>query len=219
MDPVDPTPGELAPALDQQRGQTTVIDRPRSKSLDGKRHLAELLAAIGDGDGDAFAVFYRQTSDRAYGLALRVLRSRAMAEEIVQEVYLQVWLSADRYDERMSSPVGWLAMLTHRRSIDRIRTEAAATGHESRYGRLHAAREHDVVFEGVEQHLQAQAVLRGLHSLTARQRESIVLAYYHGLTYPQVAERLRTPLPTVKARIRDGLKRLSVGLIGDMSIA
>ena len=103
-------------------------------------------------------------------------------------------------------------MLTHRRVVDRIRVERAALGRESTYGRLHSSREHDVVFEAVGQTMDEQAVRRGLHGLTTLQRESIVLAYYGGLTYSQVAERLGAPLATVKARIREGLKRLASDL-------
>ncbi|WP_280272978.1 sigma-70 family RNA polymerase sigma factor [Nocardia wallacei] len=179
---------------------------------DPRPRLADLLAATGNGDRDAFAVFYRHTSHRVFGLALSMMRNPATAEDVAQEVYIQVWSLAGRYDPRMSSPVGWLMMLTHRRVVDRIRADRAAAGRESVFGQVQTGRSHDVVSETVEQHLDEQAVRRCLHTLTALQRESIVLAYYGGLTYLQVSERLQTPLATVKARIREGLKRLAAGL-------
>ncbi|WP_067677033.1 sigma-70 family RNA polymerase sigma factor [Nocardia miyunensis] len=177
-----------------------------------RRHLVELLHAVGVGDRRAFTAFYRQTNHRVSGYALWILRNRAMGEEITQEVYLQVWLLANRYDERMSSPMNWLKTLTHRRAVDRIRAETAAIGRDSDFGRLNRPRDHDVVSEAVEQTLDERAVVRGLHELTPLQRETIVLAYYGGLTYPEVAERLGKPVGTVKSRIRDGLRHLAVCL-------
>ncbi len=191
---------------------TGVLDAVEPR-LDEVRHrLADLLGAVGQGDRDAFTMVYRQTSHRVFGLAVRMMRNRATAEEITQEVYIQVWSHARRYDEQLCTPMGWLMMLTHRRVIDRIRSEQAAAGRESIYGQLHMGRDHDSVFEAVEQHFEEQAVLRCLNTLTPLQRDTIVLAYYGGLTYPQVAERLGTPVATVKSRIRDGLKRLAIGL-------
>jgi RNA polymerase sigma-70 factor, ECF subfamily len=98
-------------------------------------------------------------------------------------------------------------MLTHRRIVDRIRVEQATAGRESAYGRLQAGRDHDEVLGSVEE----REVLHGLGTLPPLQRESIVLAYYGGLTYSQGAARLGTPLPTVKGRFREGLERLAAG--------
>lgn len=177
-----------------------------------RRRQADLLAAVGEGDRDAFTAFYRQTSYRVFGMAQQMTGNRATAEDIVQEVYLQVWSIAGRYDEHLASPLGWLMMLTHRRIVDRIRVERAALGRESVYGRMHAGRDHDEVLESVEQSFEEREVLRCLKKLTVLQRESIVLAYYGGLTYSQVAARLGAPVPTVKGRIRDGLKRLAASM-------
>ncbi|MBY8856119.1 sigma-70 family RNA polymerase sigma factor [Nocardia sp. CA2R105] len=182
-----------------------------------RRHLVELLHAVGADDRTAFTAFYRQTNHRVLGYALWLLHNRAMAEEISQEVYMQVWLFASRYDEQMSSPMNWLRTLTHRRSVDRIRAESAAIARDSDFGRLNHARDHDVVFEAVEQMLDERAVVRGLRELTPLQRETIVLAYYGGLTYPEVAERLGKPVGTVKSRIRDGLRHLAICLADDGS--
>lgn len=177
-----------------------------------RRYLVELLCAVSGGDRMAFTALYRHTNHRVFGYALWLLHNRAMAEEIAQEVYLQVWLLADRYDERRSSPLNWLKTLTHRRAVDRIRAESAAIGRDADFGRLNHPRDHDVVSETVEQTLEERAVVRGLHELTPLQRETIVLAYYGGLTYPEVAERLGKPVATVKSRIRDGLRNLALCL-------
>ncbi|WP_433679224.1 ECF RNA polymerase sigma factor SigK [Nocardia sp. CA-119907] len=178
------------------------------------RKLIDLLGAVAAGDRDAFTEFYRETSHRVFGMAVRVLRSHAEAEEIVQEVYLQVWSQADRYDHALSSPMGWLMTLAHRRAVDRVRRERAASTRDIVYGHTHLGRDHDVVAEAVDQHLDAEAVLGCLQTLTEMQREALALAYYSGRTYPEVAEQLAVPLPTIKSRIRDGLKRLAHCLSG-----
>ncbi|WP_019927313.1 ECF RNA polymerase sigma factor SigK [Nocardia sp. BMG111209] len=193
--------------------QLVSVAEPEADETSSAR-MAELLAAVADGDRDAFTVLYRRTSHRVFGLALRTVRNRATAEEITQEVYLQVWSLAGRYDERMAGPIGWLMMLTHRRTVDRIRADSAASGRETVYGVAVLSRDYDSVSEAVEQTLEERAVRGCLGTLTPVQRETIMLAYYGGLTYPEVAERLGIPLATVKARIRDGLKKLSVALSG-----
>lgn len=184
-----------------------------------QRRLAGLLAAAGDGDREAFTRFYRETSPRVFGLARRILRSPAAAEEATQEVYLQVWSAAARYDPDRSSAIGWLMMITHRRAVDRVRAEESAAGREIVYGHTHLGRDHDIVSETVDQRLDEQAVRDCLEVLTSTQREALALAYYSGRTYREVADHLESPLPTVKSRIRDGLKRLQSCLAGVVSDA
>ena len=183
-------------------------------AVEHTRHLVDLLTAIATGDRDAFTDFYRATSHRVFGLAVRILRTHATAEEITQEVYLQVWTLSDRYDPAMSSPMGWLMTLTHRRAVDRVRREQAAGSRDLAYGHRNLGRDHDVVAEAVDQRADTRAVLDCLGTLTDRQREAVALAYYSGRTYPEVADHLSIPLPTVKSRIRDGLKRLAGCLSG-----
>ncbi|MFI9507837.1 sigma-70 family RNA polymerase sigma factor [Nocardia sp. NPDC052566] len=172
----------------------------------------ELLAAVAAKDRDAFTEFYRDTSHRVFGLAVHILRNRLMAEEITQEVYLQVWTTADRYNKTMSSPLGWLLMLTHRRAVDRVRAEQAAASRDTVWGYTSVGIDCDTVVEEVDQHLDEQAVTASLSVLTAIQREAIALVYYGGRTYPEAAAYLGVPLPTVKSRIRGGLKRLQTCL-------
>ncbi|MEU0544639.1 ECF RNA polymerase sigma factor SigK [Nocardia sp. NPDC005978] len=198
---------------DPGAGPSCAAVRP-GRDEDLIRRLTVLLAAVGGGDRDAFTELYRLTSHRVFGLAVRMTRNRATAEEIAQEVYLQAWSMAERYDERVSSPMGWLMMLTHRRTVDRIRAENSAAGREIAYGHLYLGRDHDAVSEAVEQRFEENAVLHCLETLTPLQRETIALAYYGGRTYAEVADHLGTPVPTVKTRIRDGLKRLAACLTG-----
>ncbi|WP_227999679.1 ECF RNA polymerase sigma factor SigK [Nocardia australiensis] len=188
------------------------IRRSNGEGAEWAVRLAGLIGAVASGDRDAFTEFYRETSDRVYGLATRVLRSRSAAEEVTQEVYLQVWSIADRYDPQLSSPIGWLMMLTHRRAVDRVRSQQSAIERDIVYGHAHLGRDHDIVAEEVGQHLEEQSVLDCLTTLTAIQREAVALAYYSGRTYREVADQLEVPLSTVKARIRNGLKRLQTCL-------
>ncbi|WP_069162832.1 ECF RNA polymerase sigma factor SigK [Nocardia altamirensis] len=191
--------------------------RERPEEVAQTKRLVELLDAVGSGDRDAFTEFYRATSHRVFGLALRILRSHAAAEEITQEVYLQAWSIAADYDRKLSSPMGWLMMLTHRRAVDRVRREQSAASRDIVYGHAHLGRDHDVVAEEVGQRFDEQSVLDCLETLTAIQREAVALAYYSGRTYTEVADQLEVPLPTVKSRIRDGLKRLATCLTGSDS--
>ncbi|MBF6165863.1 ECF RNA polymerase sigma factor SigK [Streptomyces gardneri] len=186
----------------------------RSRAALARRELVALLAAAGAGDRGAFTEFYQLTSPRVFGLTVRILRSHAAAEEVTQEVYLQVWSMADRYDATLASPVGWLMMLAHRRAVDRVRAESSATSRDLVYAHEHLGRAHDVVAESVTQRIEEQQVAGCLETLTPTQREAIALAYYSGRTYREVADYLSVPLPTIKTRIRDGLKRLEKCLSG-----
>ncbi|MFI5775720.1 ECF RNA polymerase sigma factor SigK [Nocardia sp. NPDC051570] len=193
-------------------------DRPRPDT-EAARRLSALLAGIAAGDRDAFLQFYRSTHDRVFGLSLRLLRRPAIAEEITQEIYLYVWNTADEYDTRLASPIGWLMMLTHRRAVDRIRAESSAATRELAYGHRQLGRDHDIVAETVSQRSEERAVVDCLATLTDLQRETVALAYYGGRTYAEVAEHLGIPLNTVKSRIRDGLKRLQNCLAGSVTDA
>jgi RNA polymerase sigma-70 factor (ECF subfamily) len=168
--------------------------------------LADLLAAVSARDRVAFAEFYRATFPRVFGLSVSIVRRRAVAEEITQEVFLQVWVIADRYDRTRSSPMTWLMMLTHRRAVDWVRSARAGSDRENVYSRSLLDRARDVVVEEVDRRCDRRLVQDALAALAAKQREAIALAYYSGLTYREAAESLGVPLPTLKSRIRGGLK-------------
>lgn len=170
--------------------------------------LAALLAGIAGGSQDDFAAFYALTSRRVYGLARRVLIDAELSEDTTQEVYLQVWTSAARFDPALGSPLAWLLTLAHRRAVDRVRSEQSSANREARFGAAMQEPDYDNVVDTVTQQLEADAVVQCLDSLTDTQRESVRLAYYGGLTYREVAEQLQAAVPTIKSRIRDGLIRL-----------
>ncbi|WP_424310782.1 ECF RNA polymerase sigma factor SigK [Gordonia sp. (in: high G+C Gram-positive bacteria)] len=177
--------------------------------------LGRLLLATADGDRAAFADFYDRTSARVFGMVVRVLRDEGYSEEVTQEVYLQVWRDAGGFRTEQGSAMSWLLTIAHRRAVDRVRSESSAAARDTRYG----LRDLVEVNAGVEDEVTAREESRRarhcLGTLTALQAEAVTLAYYDGLTYREVAQQLSVALPTIKSRIRDGLKRLRGCLAGE----
>jgi RNA polymerase sigma-70 factor (ECF subfamily) len=167
----------------------------------------QLLTRVGRGDEQAFAALYDLLGASVYGLARRVVRDPARAEEISQEVFIQVWRSAARFDTSRGSARGWVLTLAHRRAVDAVRHDQAATNRENRYD-WSSGPAFDQVEETVSTTLEHEQVRRCLDGLTELQREAVNLAYYNGHTYAEVAEVLDTNPATIKTRIRDGLVRL-----------
>ena len=170
--------------------------------------LDALLRRVAQRDAEAFATFYDHTRARVYGLVTRVLRDPGYSEETTQDVYLQVWGTADKYDPRAGTPMAWLMTLAHRRAVDRVRSEQSASMRESRYGAANVELPADRVAEAVIGNEERRQVTECLGALTDAQREAIQLAYYEGLTYQQVADRLTANLATIKSRMRDGIQGL-----------
>ncbi|MDR7167445.1 RNA polymerase subunit sigma [Nocardia sp. MDA0666] len=170
--------------------------------------LATLLHKSAAGDAESFAAFYRSTNARLMARLTAILRSPGLAQEVSQEVYLQAWSAAGDYDAGRASPMAWLMMFAHRRAVDRVRSEQSLADRERAFGRGQYQPECDVVFDEVTQRLDERSVAGEVHRLGHRQREAILLAFYGGRTYPEVAQDLGIPLPTAKARIRAGLKTL-----------
>ncbi|HEX8780212.1 MAG TPA: ECF RNA polymerase sigma factor SigK [Nocardioides sp.] len=170
--------------------------------------LAALLQRSSRGDERAFAELYDATSARAYGLALRVVRNRALAEEVVQDAYLDAWRTSGRFDPRRGSAMGWLLTIVHRKAVDRVRSAEAATRRDTTYHHENVAVDHDSTAEAAQASLEAQRVRGAVATLTEVQREAVELAYFGGYTHTEVATMLDVPVGTAKTRIRDGLIRL-----------
>lgn len=167
-----------------------------------------LLRAVAAGDEEAFGRFYDLVSARVYGLARRVLRDTAQAEEVTQEVMVEVWRTAGRFDPSRGSATAWVFTIAHRRAVDRVRAEQAGADRVRRLIPEPEQTPAELVVEEATAQIERQAVRRCLDTLTHLQRESITLAYYSGYTYREVAQLLDTALPTIKTRMRDGLIRL-----------
>jgi RNA polymerase sigma-70 factor, ECF subfamily len=187
--------------------------QPRTDSPE----LTRLLARVATGDQEAFATFYDRTSRIVFGIVLHVVRDRAQAEEVTQEVYVDAWKAATRFDAASGSPTAWLNTIAHRRAVDRVRSSER---------RVH--REQRVYLESLEQPVdrdtseivvandESSRVRSALEALPEAQREAVLLAYFDGQSHRDIAESLQVPLGTVKTRIRDGLKRLRTQL-GEVS--
>jgi len=182
-------------------------DRPeqgRSEAAD----LADLLKRSGRGDQAAFAQLYDAVAGRVFGLALRVVRDPAQAEEVCQEALLDLWRTSARYDPAQGSAISWIFTLVHRKAVDRVRSAEASTRRDTSYHHRTQHVEHDTTAEAVEASFEARRVRTALGSLTPVQREALELAYFGGYTHTEVATLLDVPLGTAKTRIRDGLIRL-----------
>lgn len=170
--------------------------------------LGELIARSSRGDETAFAALYDATSARAYGMALRVVRNPAHAEEVVQEAYLDAWRTSSRFDPARGSAMGWLLTIVHRKAVDRVRSAEASSNRDATYHRESQTVEHDQTAEAAHSSLEAQRVRGAVATLTEVQREALELAYFGGYTHTEVATMLDVPVGTAKTRIRDGLIRL-----------
>jgi RNA polymerase sigma-70 factor, ECF subfamily len=168
--------------------------------------LGVLLAQVARGDEGAFRAVFDQAAGPVLGTVRRVVRDLAQSEEVMQEVLLEVWRTAPRFDPEIGSAAAWIMTLAHRRAVDRVRSEHSAAQRELRAAA--ASVDYDEVIEAVELNLDHERVRRCLGSLTDLQREAVTLAYYHGYTYREVAELLGIAVGTVKTRMRDGLIRL-----------
>ena len=173
-----------------------------------------LLLRAGRGDQAAFAQLYDELAPMVHGVVRKVVRDPAISEEVTQEVFVELWRLAARFDGTKGSARSWAATLAQRRAIDRVRSEQASRDRQDRDATL-AAAPHDTVVAEVEATMDRARVRRALAQLSELQREAVELAYFGGHTYREVAVMLDVAEGTVKSRIRDGLIRLRDELGGE----
>lgn len=185
------------------RGQTSTGERARRDLA----HLSDdaLLALASRSDEGALGELYDRYSRVAYGLALRVLRDRALAEDAVQEAFLTVWRTAGSFLAERAKPSTWILTLVHRRAVDLVRREERRRGEPLEAAEVPAGEATD---EEAWLRAQRQVVQEALRKLPPEQREALELAYYGGFTQSELAERLGQPLGTIKSRMFTGLRRL-----------
>ncbi|MFD4137635.1 ECF RNA polymerase sigma factor SigK [Streptomyces sp. NPDC058572] len=185
----------------------------REDSGRGPRHptdgrLDELMQQVAAGDQDAFVPVYDALHARVMGLVFRILKDAAQAEEVTQDVLVEVWRKAGRFRPERGSAVTWVMTLAHRRAVDRVRHAQARSDREHRAALLERGTPFDEVAEEVEARQDREEVHRCLETLSDLQRQALTLAFYEGMTYLDVARTLSLPPGTVKSRLRDGLHRL-----------
>ncbi len=184
---------------------------PRPTRERASASLTILFERVAAGETTAFAELYDATAARVDGLALRIVRNPAQADEVSQESYLEIWRTSNRFDPRRGSAISWILMITHAAAVDRVRSAQASIRRENTYERqvqpialVPPDTTHDLACASFD----AKRVRDAMAALSAVQREVLVLAYFRGCTQPEIAVRLGVPLGTAKTRIRDGLIRL-----------
>lgn len=190
------------------RPHTSAEDRPSTPEVDP---LTASMQRAGRGDQRAFADVYDGLASLVHGIVLRVVRDPSQSEEVVQEVFVELWRLAPRFDATRGTVTSWAATIAHRRAVDRVRSEQSSRDRVERE-MAKAVGDHDVVADTVvEDHhrqFEQRRVRRALDRLTDMQREAVELAYFGGYTYREVAALLGQPEGTIKTRIRDGMIRL-----------
>ena len=182
---------------------------------------AELMARVRARDANALRAIYDRHSSMVYGLGLKILRDPTEAEGLAQDVFLQLWRRAERFDGERGAFLGWLVSLTRNRAIDRLRARRAP---ETKTDAFETGRQADIQSSAMDPNETVYAgelrgaVAKALGELPEAPRTALELAYFGGLSHSEIAEKLDTPPGTAKARIRQGMLRMR-DLLGDFAAA
>lgn len=202
-------PAQFVILLGMKKSDSQATPHRASLAPDLEIEYCRLLAAIAKGDEKALGVLYDATVSRAYGLALRIVRQREAAEEVVEDVYMQVWQQAGRYDVARGKPLTWLLTICRSRALDFLRRDDEAIAHPEpetlvkEPGDEHADPQ-DILLT-LERDTQLYAILERLIPI---QRQLLALAFFRGMTHQEIAEHTQLPLGTVKSHIRKALDKM-----------
>jgi RNA polymerase sigma-70 factor (ECF subfamily) len=167
-----------------------------------------LLERVALGDRVAFGELYDEMAPRVLGLVKRLLRDHSQSEEVTQEIFLEIWQTASRFDPNKGGASTWILTMTHRRAVDRVRASQSSRDRDVKVGIRDLDADYDHVAESVETSVEHERVVKAMARLTELQREAITLSYYGGYSNSEVATILSVPIGTIKTRIRDGMIRL-----------
>lgn len=187
-----------------------------TREMDGSQHYDPnvavsqdgLLELVARGDQAAFSELYDQIAPRVLGLVRRLLRDHAQSEEVTQEIFLEIWQSATRFDAVKGAASTWIMTMAHRRAVDRVRASQSSRDRDVKIGIRDFNNSYDNVAETVGVRIEHERVEKAMLRLTELQRQAVSLAYYGGYSHSEVAEMLGVPIGTVKTRLRDGMIRL-----------
>ena len=168
----------------------------------------ELLERVAQGDQQAFSHLYDLIAPRVLGIVKRLLRDHSQSEEVTQEVFLEIWQTAPRFDQKKGSASAWILTMAHRRAVDRVRASQASRNRDTKIGIRDFDPDYDNVAESVEIRIEHERVEKAMVRLTELQRQAVTLADYGGYSHSEVAAMLEVPVGTVKTRLRDGMIRL-----------
>ena len=187
-----------------------------AKPTDRSAHLAALMARVALGDQPAFAQLYQQTSAHLYGVAVRILKDGAAAEEVLQEAFVSVWHHAGSYEAAKSQPTTWLAAIVRNRCLDQLRRReldtVTMTTDDDDGKEFDLPSGDPTPVEMLLAGAEAQSVRDCVDGLAAGPKQAIALAFYQGLSHAELADHMRQPLGTVKSWVRRGLERLKTCL-------
>ena len=178
-----------------------------SPPADRQERLAGLVARTALGDREAFEALYRATSAQLFAVSLRIVRERGIAEEALQDAFVSIWSHAGDYARSKSAPLTWMTAIVRNRSLDIVRRTREESDIDGELSAL-LVDEAAAPAREAEERAQAHTIGECLKELDAEQRQSIALAFFHGLSHSELAAHMRKPLGTVKTHVRRGLARL-----------
>ena len=183
-------------------------NRDAATAAEARSHTDGLLSRVAVGDHTAFRQLYDRMAPRVHGLILRTLVDDGQSQEVTQDVFLEVWRSASRFDPSRGSAISWIMMKAHGRAVDRVRACQASRDRDLRIGVRDCEVYFDRVAEVGELSAESARVTVAMARLTPIQRDAISMTYFEGLTGPELAARLEIPVSTLKSRLREALIRL-----------
>lgn len=189
---------------------TQLTDLPLAirRSSAGDQQLAVLLQLVAQGNRSAFAELYRAMAGPVFRRASAILRDTSHAEEVTQEVFLELWQRAGDFRPSLGTVPSWVMRLAHSRAVDRVRHVQASRARDGAFVKGTAVIEDESILDGCIRRSEGRQIGAAVAELTALQQEAIALTIYRGHTFREASELLGIPLPTLKTRVRDGLKAL-----------